>query len=70
MNTGAKYDSKAFKKSVGLNGVGVKAVNALSSKFIIRSVREGQVKVSEFEHGITIKDQSDSSQQLRRTVLK
>jgi len=56
MNTGAKYDSKAFKKSVGLNGVGVKAVNALSSKFIIRSVRDGQIKVSEFEHGITIKD--------------
>lgn len=56
MNTGAKYDSKAFKKSVGLNGVGVKAVNALSSKFIIRSVRDGQVKVSEFEHGITVMD--------------
>jgi topoisomerase-4 subunit B len=56
MNTGAKYDSKAFKKSVGLNGVGVKAVNALSSKFIIRSIRDGQIKVSEFEHGVTIKD--------------
>jgi topoisomerase-4 subunit B len=56
MNTGAKYDSEAFKKSVGLNGVGVKAVNALSSKFIIRSVREGQMKVSEFEHGVTIAD--------------
>jgi topoisomerase-4 subunit B len=56
MNTGAKYDSKAFKKSVGLNGVGVKAVNALSSKFVIRSIREGQLKVSEFEHGITVKD--------------
>ena len=56
MNTGAKYDSKAFKKSVGLNGVGVKAVNALSGRFVIRSVRDGQIKVSEFEHGITIKD--------------
>jgi topoisomerase-4 subunit B len=56
MNTGAKYDSKAFKKSVGLNGVGVKAVNALSSKFVIRSVRDGQLKESEFEHGIVIKD--------------
>jgi topoisomerase-4 subunit B len=56
MNTGAKYDSKAFKKSVGLNGVGVKAVNALSSKFIIRSIRDGQIKVSEFAHGVTIKD--------------
>ncbi len=56
MNTGAKYDSKAFKKSVGLNGVGVKAVNALSSKFVIRSIRDGQIKVVEFEHGKTIKD--------------
>jgi topoisomerase-4 subunit B len=56
MNTGAKYDSKAFKKSVGLNGVGVKAVNALSSRFVIRSIRDGQLKVSEFEHGITLKD--------------
>jgi topoisomerase-4 subunit B len=56
MNTGAKYDSKAFKKSVGLNGVGVKAVNALSAKFIIRSIRDGQIKVTEFEHGITVKD--------------
>ncbi|MDX9724994.1 MAG: DNA topoisomerase IV subunit B [Bacteroidales bacterium] len=56
MNTGAKYDSKAFKKSVGLNGVGVKAVNALSSTFMIRSVRDGQEKISEFEHGLTIKD--------------
>jgi topoisomerase IV subunit B len=56
MNTGAKYDSKAFKKSVGLNGVGVKAVNALSSSFIIKSIRDGQIKVIEFEHGVTIKD--------------
>jgi topoisomerase-4 subunit B len=56
MNTGAKYDSKAFKKSVGLNGVGVKAVNALSSKFVIRSIRDGQLKVCEFEHGRTVKD--------------
>jgi topoisomerase-4 subunit B len=56
MNTGAKYDSKAFKKSVGLNGVGVKAVNALSSKFIIRSIRDGQIKICEFEHGRTVID--------------
>ncbi len=56
MNTGAKYDSKAFKKSVGLNGIGVKAVNALSSKFIVRSVRDGQLKVSEFSHGNLVKD--------------
>ena len=57
MNTGAKYDSKAFKKSVGLNGVGVKAVNALSSSFNIRSYRDGQVKVIEFDHGKTVKDE-------------
>ena len=56
LNTGAKYDSKAFKKSVGLNGVGIKAVNALSSKFLIRSVRDGELKVSEFDHGMLIKD--------------
>jgi topoisomerase-4 subunit B len=56
MNTGAKYDSKAFKKSVGLNGVGVKAVNALSSRFVVRSIREGQMKVTEFERGLTVKD--------------
>jgi len=56
MNTGAKYDSKAFKKSVGLNGVGVKAVNALSSNFVIRSIREGQAKAAEFEHGVTIRE--------------
>jgi len=58
MNTGAKYDSKAFKKSVGLNGVGVKAVNALTRSFVIRSIRDGQVKVVEFERGVTIKDHS------------
>ncbi|MCU0408889.1 MAG: ATP-binding protein, partial [Bacteroidales bacterium] len=56
MNTGAKYDSKAFKKSVGLNGVGVKAVNALSSRFSIRSFRDGEVKACDFEHGIITKD--------------
>ena len=52
MNTGAKYDSKAFKKSVGLNGVGIKAVNALSSFFRIQSFREGQVKQIEFCRGV------------------
>jgi topoisomerase-4 subunit B len=56
MNTGAKYDSKAFKKSVGLNGVGVKAVNALSSRLVIRSFRDGQVKEIEFNRGKTVKD--------------
>ncbi len=51
MNTGAKYDSKVFKKSVGLNGVGIKAVNALSNKFAIHSFREGQIKSAEFARG-------------------
>ncbi len=57
MNTGAKYDSKAFKKSVGLNGVGIKAVNALSSSFILRSVREGQLKEIEFRAGEVVRDE-------------
>ena len=56
MNTGAKYDSKVFKKSVGLNGVGVKAVNALSSKFIVRAIREGEVKEVEFSGGIITRE--------------
>ncbi|MEA4981926.1 MAG: DNA topoisomerase IV subunit B [Paludibacter sp.] len=51
MNTGGKYDSKAFKKSVGLNGVGTKAVNALSSKFIVQSYRDGQSRRASFEKG-------------------
>ncbi|MBN2806754.1 MAG: type IIA DNA topoisomerase subunit B [Prolixibacteraceae bacterium] len=51
MNTGAKYDSKVFKKSVGLNGVGVKAVNALSSRFLVKAIRDGEVKEVEFNGG-------------------
>ena len=51
MNTGAKYDSKVFKKSVGLNGVGIKAVNALSSRFVISSVREGKQRMVRFVRG-------------------
>ncbi|WP_282015323.1 DNA topoisomerase IV subunit B [Marinifilum flexuosum] len=57
MNTGAKYDSKAFKKSVGLNGVGIKAVNALSDEFIIESFREGEVKKAQFSRGVLIKEE-------------
>jgi len=57
MNTGAKYDSKVFKKSVGLNGVGIKAVNALSSCFKIQSIREGQGKLIEFSGGKLISEQ-------------
>ncbi len=60
MNTGAKYDSKAFKKSVGLNGVGIKAVNALSSDFIIKSVRDGNARVIEFNAGNIISDHTES----------
>ena len=56
MNTGAKYDSKVFKKCVGLNGVGIKAVNALSSNFIIRAFRDGKMKAAEFAQGILAKD--------------
>ena len=56
MNTGGKYDSKAFKKSVGLNGVGTKAVNALSSKFIVQSYRDGQSRKAIFEKGKIIED--------------
>jgi topoisomerase-4 subunit B len=56
MNTGAKYDSKAFKKSVGLNGVGIKAVNALSRTFNIKSIREGKLKEVSFEQGQLITD--------------
>ena len=52
MNTGAKYDNKVFKKSVGLNGVGIKAVNALSSDFTIKAVREGVAKEVYFSKGI------------------
>ena len=61
MNTGAKYDSQTFKKSVGLNGVGIKAVNALSSTFIIQSFREGQGKRVEFSCG-NLLTQNDISQ--------
>ncbi len=56
MNTGAKYDSKVFKKSVGLNGVGIKAVNALSSTFVIEAFREGECKYIEFEQGTIVNE--------------
>jgi topoisomerase-4 subunit B len=57
MNTGAKYDSKAFKKSVGLNGVGIKAVNALSDEFIIESFRDGEVKKAQFSRGVLLNEE-------------
>jgi len=56
MNTGGKYDSKAFKKSVGLNGVGTKAVNALSSEFIVQSFRDGKTRRAEFVQGKLVSD--------------
>ena len=56
INTGGKYDSKAFKKSVGLNGVGTKAVNALSSHFMVYSVREGEKKQASFVRGELVED--------------
>ncbi len=56
INTGGKYDSKAFKKSVGLNGVGTKAANALSDYFKVQSFREGETKIAEFEKGNLLKD--------------
>ena len=56
INTGAKYDSKVFKKSVGLNGVGAKAVNALSSSFKIKSIRDGKCKEVEFSYGNIVND--------------
>ena len=54
MNTGGKYDSAAFQKSIGLNGVGIKAVNALSTRFVVTAVRDGQMKCVEFSKGIVV----------------
>lgn len=69
MNTGAKYDSKVFKKSVGLNGVGVKAVNALSSKFAIQSYRDGKVKSLEFSEGTMVSDSPETSTKEKNGTL-
>ena len=60
INTGAKYDSKAFQKSVGLNGVGTKAVNALSNYFKVTAFREGKEKTAEFQRGVLIKEYKES----------
>ena len=69
LNTGGKYDSKAFKKSVGLNGVGVKAVNALSSHFEVASYREGKVRRASFECGILKTDETEDSQDENGTYI-
>ena len=69
LNTGGKYDSKAFKKSVGLNGVGVKAVNALSSHFEVRSYRDGQVRKATFEKGVMKSDTTEPTQDENGTYI-
>lgn len=69
LNTGGKYDSKAFKKSVGLNGVGVKAVNALSSHFEVRSFRDGQVRSATFEKGLLQSDKTEPTDDENGTYI-
>ena len=69
LNTGGKYDSKAFKKSVGLNGVGIKAVNALSSSFEVRSYRDGTVRTVKFERGVMTGDTTEDTQDENGTYV-
>ena len=69
LNTGGKYDSKAFKKSIGLNGVGVKAVNALSTHFEVHSYREGKVRKAVFEQGKLVNDVTEDSQDENGTYI-
>ena len=69
LNTGGKYDSKAFKKSIGLNGVGVKAVNALSSHFEVRSYRDGKVRKAAFEKGKLVSDITEDTQDENGTYI-
>ena len=69
LNTGGKYDSKAFKKSIGLNGVGVKAVNALSSHFEVHSYREGKVRKAVFECGKLVSDITEASNDENGTYI-
>lgn len=69
INTGAKYDSVAFKKSVGLNGVGSKAVNALSSYFKVQSIRDGKTKIAEFSQGVIVNDLPEMPTEERNGTL-
>lgn len=69
LNTGGKYDSKAFKKSVGLNGVGIKAVNALSSHFEVKSYRDGKVRELVFEKGNLLSDKTEDSNDENGTYI-
>ncbi|MET3733015.1 DNA topoisomerase IV subunit B [Moheibacter stercoris] len=66
MNTGGKYDSRAFKKSVGLNGVGTKAVNALSSYFRVQSVRDNKTRIAEFEYGNLTNEEPEKETTIRK----
>jgi len=70
MNTGGKYDTRAFKKSVGLNGVGTKAVNALSSNFIVASTRDGKTKSAEFKLGVLFDEKLDDTEDKNGTFVK
>ena len=70
MNTGGKYDTRAFKKSVGLNGVGTKAVNALSSNFIVSSTRDGKTKSAEFKLGVLSDEKLEDTQDKNGTLVK
>ena len=70
MNTGGKYDTRAFKKSVGLNGVGTKAVNALSSNFIVASTRDGKTKSAEFKLGVLSDEKLDNTKDKNGTFVK
>lgn len=69
LNTGGKYDSKAFQKSVGLNGVGLKAVNALSRHFEARSYRDGMVRITRFERGELVSDHTEASEEESGTYV-
>ncbi len=69
INTGGKYDSKAFQKSVGLNGVGTKAVNALSSSFIVQAYRSGKTRIAEFSRGVLLKDEEKDTTQRNGTSV-
>ncbi|TVQ07523.1 MAG: type IIA DNA topoisomerase subunit B [Bacteroidetes bacterium] len=66
MNTGAKYEGKAFKKTVGLNGVGTKAVNALAGQFTIQSIRDGKTKIARFEKGVLVEEFPEEASNGRR----
>jgi Type IIA topoisomerase (DNA gyrase/topo II, topoisomerase IV), B subunit len=69
INTGGKYDSKAFQKSVGLNGVGTKAVNALSTSFVVQSYRDGKTRIAEFSKGELLKDEEKTTTQRNGTAV-